>query len=102
MHAHPRLRNKGGGGGAEDGEPLVPGNVEDQIILWDRERYRVRFQEVYKELCKSDEEYNIFLSYAKKHGLFAWSKLSSREIMVKLECAKKFMDFVNDWRSKCM
>ena len=102
MHAHPRLRNKGAGGGAEDGEPLVPGNVEDQIILWDRERYRVRFQEVYKELCKSDEEYNIFLSYAKKHGLFAWSKLSSREIMVKLECAKKFMDFVNDWRSKCM
>ena len=39
MHAHPRLRT--------GDQPLIPSNVEDQIILWDRETKRVQTQEVF-------------------------------------------------------
>lgn len=38
VHAHPMLRS--------DGRPLVPANVRDQIMLWDRERRRVVMDEV--------------------------------------------------------
>ncbi len=41
VHAHPMLRNN------NDGDlPLVPSNVRDQILLWDRERRRVVMDEV--------------------------------------------------------
>jgi hypothetical protein len=41
VHAHPMLRNN------NDGDvPLVPANVRDQILLWDRERRRVVMDEV--------------------------------------------------------
>ena len=38
VHAHPMLRN--------GGQPLVPSNVTDQILLWDKERHRVVMDEV--------------------------------------------------------
>ncbi|KAL7544561.1 hypothetical protein ACHAWF_007936, partial [Thalassiosira exigua] len=38
VHAHPMLR--------ASGAPLVPGNVRDQILLWDQERRRVAMDEV--------------------------------------------------------
>jgi len=100
MHAHPRLRHAGAGGGAGPDEPLVPCNVEDQIILWDRERYRVTFQEVYKELCLDDREFRECKVYAEEKGFYAWSDSRGREIMVKLECAEVFMAFVYEWRSR--
>lgn len=39
VHAHPMLRDGDG--------PLVPANVRDQILLWDRERRRVVMDEVH-------------------------------------------------------
>lgn len=41
VHAHPMLRNNNSGE-----VPLVPANVRDQILLWDRERRRVVMDEV--------------------------------------------------------
>jgi transcription initiation factor TFIIH subunit 4 len=41
VHAHPMLRNSNSGD-----VPLVPANVRDQILLWDRERRRVVMDEV--------------------------------------------------------
>ena len=41
VHAHPMLRT--------GGQPLVPANVKDQILLWDRERRRVVMDEVRKD-----------------------------------------------------
>jgi transcription initiation factor TFIIH subunit 4 len=38
VHAHPMLRN--------GDQPLVPSNVTDQILLWDKERHRVVMDEV--------------------------------------------------------
>lgn len=38
VHAHPMLRS--------GGRPLVPANVKDQLLLWDRERRRVVMDEV--------------------------------------------------------
>lgn len=43
VHAHPMLRDGDG--------PLVPANVRDQILLWDRERRRVVMDEVNEHCC---------------------------------------------------
>jgi transcription initiation factor TFIIH subunit 4 len=43
VHAHPMLRL--------EGRALVPSNVRDQIMLWDRERRRVVMDEVRLVLC---------------------------------------------------
>jgi len=42
VHAHPMLRS--------GGQPLVPANVKDQVLLWDKERRRVVMDEVRNEL----------------------------------------------------
>ena len=46
VHAHPMLRL--------EGRALVPSNVRDQIMLWDRERRRVVMDEVRVVLCVFD------------------------------------------------
>jgi hypothetical protein len=43
VHAHPMLRS--------GGRPLVPANVKDQLLLWDRERRRVVMDEVRVWCC---------------------------------------------------
>ena len=95
MHAHPHLRE---GGANDTALQLIPSNVEDQIILWDRERRRVKFTQVYKLLCRNKDEFEAFRTYATNRNYFAWGNASNREIMVKMDCAEAFMAFVWSWR----
>ena len=96
MHAHPHLRT--------GDQPLIPSNVEDQIILWDREQTRVRMEEVFTLQCRSSEEYTAVRQFALEEGIFSWSSEEQRNsegqnrIMVRYKSAKKFDTFVRLWR----
>lgn len=88
IHAHPRLRM--------GDQPLIPSNVVDQIILWDRERNRVSFQEVFSLQLDSENqaEYNAVKKWAIEHECFAWGSETKKKIMVKYESADAVMGFV--------
>lgn len=92
MHAHPRLRT--------GDQPLIPGNVEDQIILWDRERSRVKMQEVYSLQCQSDKEYRVVKQFVDRLDAFEWGSEPHKRIMVKYEKAEPTVTFVRKWRTK--
>lgn len=92
MHAHPRLRT--------GDQPLIPGNVEDQIILWHRELTRVRMEEVYSLQCKDEAEYEAAKQFAKDHDAFGWGSEVKLRILVKYEHAEQTVAFVRRWRTK--
>jgi len=92
MHAHPRLRT--------GNQSLIPGNVEDQIILWDRERSRVKMQEVYSVQCLDGREYEAVRQYAQEHAAFGWGSEVKLRIMVNYEKAEETVAFVRRWRNK--
>lgn len=92
MHAHPRLRT--------GDQPLIPGNVEDQIILWDRERSRVKTVEVYSLLCHDPDEYEAVRQYAEDIEAFGWGNETKRRILVNYDKAEKVQNFVRRWRAK--
>ena len=92
MHAHPRLRT--------GDQPLLAANVEDQIILWDRERSRVKMQEVYSLQCKDEKEYEAVKQYAQDHEAFGWGSATKLRIMIDYEKAEKTILFVRRWRTK--
>jgi hypothetical protein len=54
-HSHPRLRT--------GDQPLVPRNVTDQIILWERERTRLQMEEVWCYQGKSLDEFQSVRQY---------------------------------------
>jgi transcription initiation factor TFIIH subunit 4 len=92
MHAHPRLRT--------GDQPLIPGNVEDQIILWDRERTRVKMKEVYSLQCRNESEYEAVRQYAQDRDAFGWGSEAKLRIMVDYEMAEQTVAFVRRWRTK--
>lgn len=92
MHAHPRLRT--------GDQTLIPGNVEDQIILWDRERTRVRMKEVYSLQCRDEKEYEAVLQYITDRDAFGWGSEAKRRIMVNFDKAEETVAFVRKWRTK--
>jgi len=91
MHAHPRLRVDGD-------QPLIPSNVVDQIILWDRERTRVSFQEVFTLQCQDEAEYTSVKQWTIEHDFFGWGSKTSRKLMLKYDAVDTVMDFVRRWR----
>lgn len=94
MHAHPRLRT--------GDQPLIPGNVEDQIILWDRERSRVRMNEVYSLQCQNGKEFDAVRQYAQDHDAFGWGSELKLRIMVNYDKGEQIYAFVRRWRSAQM
>ena len=94
MHAHPRLRT--------GDQPLIPGNVEDQIILWDRERSRVRMEEVYSLQCQNGKEFDAVRQYAQDHDAFGWGSELKLRIMVNYDKGEQIYAFVRRWRSAQM
>lgn len=92
MHAHPRLRT--------GDQSLIPGNVEDQIILWHRELTRVRMEEVYSLQCKDIQEYEAVRQFAEDHDAFGWGSEVKLRILVKYQQSDQMMAFVRRWRTK--
>lgn len=92
MHAHPRLRT--------GDQPLIPGNVEDQIILWDREQTRVKLQEVYSLQCQDQNEYENVRRYAVEHDSLEWGSEAQKRIIVKYEKAEATVAFVRRLRTR--
>ena len=92
MHAHPHLRS---------GDlPLVPPNVEDQICLWDRERHRVRFDEVCHVQCRSKAEYRAVAQYSVDLGAFAWGSDVKLRLLVRFGLAERTLAFIRRWRTR--
>jgi hypothetical protein len=92
MHAHPRLRT--------GDQPLIPSNVEDQIILWDRERTRVQMQEVYMLQCNGNREYDAVRQYAVDNEAFGWGSGTSRQILIKYGKAELVVAYTRRWRAR--
>jgi hypothetical protein len=92
MHAHPRLRT--------GDQPLIPGNIEDQIVLWDRERSRVKMEEVYSLQCQNEMEYEAVRQYTQDHDAFGWGSETKLRIMVNYDNAEQTVTFVRKWRAR--
>jgi len=94
MHAHPKLRT--------GDQPLLPPNVRDQILLWDRERSRVQMQEVYTLQCHTKEEFEAVQRYSLDNESHAWSNAAKQTIMLKYENVEQVMTFLRRWRSRSL
>ncbi len=92
MHAHPRLRT--------GDQPLVPSNVEDQIWLWDRERHRVKLDEVYNVQCRTGAEFNAVQQYAADIGAYVWGSEAKLRLLVRYALAERALAFLRRWRSR--
>lgn len=90
MHAHPRLRTSG--------QSTVPPNVEDQILLWDKERNRVVFDEVHTHQCTTKDEFEYCQMIAKNKGAYAWGSELTHKIMLKYEKAEIVLEYLRDWK----
>ena len=91
-HAHPKLRQG-------TASPL-PGNVVDQIYLWDRERHRVVWNEVFMHQCMLAGEFAAAFNYALETKSHVWSSENRNQLFIKYENAEKFQTFVRKWRAK--
>jgi transcription initiation factor TFIIH subunit 4 len=91
-HAHPKLRANGGS--------PIPQNVEDQIQLWDRERRRVIFQQVWMHQCMKVGEFEKTKEYCDKHKCLAWSNAAKNSILVNYDMAEQVQTFVRHWRAQ--
>jgi len=92
MNAHPRLRT--------GDQPLIPSNVEDQIILWDRERTRVQMQEVYMLQCNGQKEYDAVAQYARDHEAFGWGCEKRRQILIHYDKSELVVAYSRRWRAR--
>jgi transcription initiation factor TFIIH subunit 4 len=92
MHAHPKLRT--------GDQPLIPSNIEDQIILWDRELSRVKMDEVYILQCQDDAEYEAVKFYVLSIEAFGWGSEKERRIMVHYDKAIDATSFVRRYRTR--
>jgi len=92
MHAHPRLRT--------GDQPLVPSNVEDQIWLWDRERHRVKLDEVYSVQCRTIPEYRAVEKFAAAEGAHVWGSEAKLRHLVRFSLAEKVVAHLQRWRTR--
>ena len=101
-HAHPKLREVmlQPGNSLSDGGTPVPGNVIDQIWLWDRERHRVQWTEVYTHQCLMDGEFKAVYQYTKDIKAHAWSSEARKQLLVNYAYAERVQNCVRQWRAK--
>lgn len=95
QHAHPKLRASGSGGGSP-----VPSNVVDQIWLWDRERTRVKFTEVYRHECLLPGEFVAVKQFASDRRAVAWSDDGRHELFIVYAQADAVLKFARQWRAR--
>jgi transcription initiation factor TFIIH subunit 4 len=89
-HAHPKLR--------ESGTDPLPGNVVDQIYLWDRERHRVRWNEVFIHQPTMPGEFHAVQKYTMDKGAHAWSNEGRNQIMIIYAYVERVQRFIQKWR----
>ena len=90
-HAHPQVRKIEGG--------PVPSNVRDQIILWNRERNRLKWTEAYLHECVMDGEFDAVKQWAVDNKCFAYGSKDSGVICVNADQQEEVEDFVRNWKA---
>jgi transcription initiation factor TFIIH subunit 4 len=101
-HAHPKCREAmmQSGTSLSQGDSPVPANVIDQIWLWDRERQRVNWTEVYSHQCLMAGEFQAVYQYATETKAHAWSSEGRKFLLINYASAEKVQNFVRQWRAK--
>lgn len=94
-HAHPYLRQLSVN---EKNDGPLPGNVQDQILLWEAECTRVVMDEVYTLQCKTDAEFEATKQYSIDNNAWGWGCEIKRRLMVKFNKAEDVLEFVGKWR----
>jgi transcription initiation factor TFIIH subunit 4 len=74
MHAHPQMLNQ---------NPIIPGTVVDQIMLWEKERDRFIFKDgVLYSQFNSQPDFDLLKKYANDLGVLIWDNPSRRVMVV--------------------
>uniref|UniRef100_A0A7S1VYL6 General transcription factor IIH subunit 4 n=1 Tax=Skeletonema marinoi TaxID=267567 RepID=A0A7S1VYL6_9STRA len=92
VHAHPMLRN--------GDHQLVPSNVTDQILLWDRERRRVVMDEVWAHQCRDSSEFAAVGQYASDLDALAWGNAHTNKLYVHFGKSEMVYAYIRKWRTK--
>jgi transcription initiation factor TFIIH subunit 4 len=91
-HAHPKLRQ----GTASP----VPGNIADQVFLWDRERHRLTVNEVFMHQCMLHGEFQAVKKFAFGLDAHVWSSENRNQLFLRYKHADRVQTFVRAWRAK--
>eukprot|EP00571_Detonula_confervacea_P010967 CAMPEP_0172303888 /NCGR_PEP_ID=MMETSP1058-20130122/5397_1 /TAXON_ID=83371 /ORGANISM="Detonula confervacea, Strain CCMP 353" /LENGTH=601 /DNA_ID=CAMNT_0013014925 /DNA_START=134 /DNA_END=1939 /DNA_ORIENTATION=+ len=92
VHAHPMLRS--------GGQQLVPSNVRDQILLWDKERRRVTMDEVWVHQCRDAAEFAAVGQYASDSDALAWGAAHTNKLYIHFQKWEQVQTFIRKWRTK--
>jgi len=92
VHAHPMLRR--------EGQRLVPANVSDQILLWDRERRRVVMDEVWVHQCRDAAEFAAVGQYASDADALAWGAAHTNKLYIHWSKHMAIQTYIRKWRTK--
>lgn len=98
-HAHPKLRQGSGGLGASVSKSPLPGNIVDQICLWDHERRRVIWNEVFMHQPMMPGEFLAVRKYAMDHGAHVWSSERRNHIYIKYNQVERIQKYSQKWRA---
>ena len=90
-HAHPKLRT--------GTSSPIPSNVIDQIYLWDRERHRLQWSEVFVHQCMLHGEFQAVQKYAMELNAHAWSSKDRNQLFIRYEHVERVQNFVSKWRA---
>ena len=101
-HAHPKVREAmlQSGTSLSASDSPVPANVIDQICLWDRERTRVQFADVYSHQCLMAGEYQAVFKYTNDIEAYGWSSEARKLLLIHSSAAERVQHFVRQWRAK--
>lgn len=92
VHAHPMLRS--------GGQPLVPANVKDQVLLWDKERRRVVMDEVWVHQCRDAAEFAAVGQYASDSDALAWGAAHTNKLYIHFKKSEQTQTHIRKWRTK--
>ena len=90
-HAHPEVRTIDGG--------PVPSNIRDQIILWNRERNRLKWTEAFLHQCVMEGEFEAFKQWAHDNQCLAYASHETKVILIKAGLQKEAETFLQTWKT---
>ena len=91
-HAHPKLR--------QGTASATPSNIVDQIYLWDRERHRLSWNEVFMHQCMLPGEFQAVKKFAIGWDAHVWSSENRNQLFLQYKHAERVQTFVRSWRAK--